>query len=211
MTDTPAVSETPILPQAAAFLVISYLVYRYFFTSNSSATAAPNAAAAAQARRRVDPRRLQQQVEAVHGMFPQYTPAAIEAELIRNGGSIEIATERILSTGFLPDPPRRATPAPPAPAPAARPPPPTAASRPRPSSSVQVGPQYTDLITRYNLHDRLAEAPTEEEAAAAGPAGKGKAPASKHDRQLVHQAKRDDMILAARRRVEAMIAKERAS
>jgi coupling of ubiquitin conjugation to ER degradation protein 1 len=70
-----------------------------------------------------------------------------------------------------------------------------------------VGPQYTDLITRYNLHSRLAETP----AAASSEGGKGKAPASKQDRQLAHKAKRDDMILAARRQLEAMIAKERAA
>jgi coupling of ubiquitin conjugation to ER degradation protein 1 len=100
MADT-ATSETPILPQAAAFLVISYLVYRYFFTSTPSA--ASSSTTTAPAARRVDPRRLAQQVEVVHGMFPQYTTAAIEAELIRNGGSIEVTTERILNTGFLPD------------------------------------------------------------------------------------------------------------
>ena len=36
-------------------------------------------------------------------MFPQFSAAAVEAELIRNGGSIEVATERILNTGFLPE------------------------------------------------------------------------------------------------------------
>jgi coupling of ubiquitin conjugation to ER degradation protein 1 len=96
---TTTVSETPILPQAAALLVISYLVYRYFFTSTPTAASTSTAPAS----RRVDPRRLAQQVEIVHGMFPQYTTAAIEAELIRNGGSIEVTTERILNTGFLPD------------------------------------------------------------------------------------------------------------
>jgi coupling of ubiquitin conjugation to ER degradation protein 1 len=94
-----AKEETPILPQAAAFLVISYLVYRIFFTSSpSNSPSSPPRSA-----RRPDPARLRQQVEAVHGMFPQFSQAAVEAELIRNGGSIEVATERILSTGFLPE------------------------------------------------------------------------------------------------------------
>jgi coupling of ubiquitin conjugation to ER degradation protein 1 len=91
--------DTPILPQAAAFLVISYLVYRFFFAGSPSSSDG----ASGNAGRVVDPRRLQQQVEVVRGMFPQFSQAAVEAELIRNGGSIEMATERILSTGFLPE------------------------------------------------------------------------------------------------------------
>jgi len=90
--------ETPILPQAAAFLVISYLVYRFFFTSPPAASSTPPAVSPAATRRR-----LQQQIEVVHGMFPQVPTAAIEAELLRNGGNMEVATERILATGFLPD------------------------------------------------------------------------------------------------------------
>jgi coupling of ubiquitin conjugation to ER degradation protein 1 len=90
--DTP----TPIIPQAAAVLIISYLVYRFFFTGTSTATAP-------RPQRRHDPARLRQQVEAVTGMFPQFSAAAVEAELIRNGGSIEVATERILTTGYLPE------------------------------------------------------------------------------------------------------------
>jgi hypothetical protein len=90
--------ETPILPQAAAFLVISYLVYRFFFTSPPAASSTPPAVPPAATRRR-----LQQQIEVVHGMFPQVPTAAIEAELLRNGGNMEVATERILATGFLPD------------------------------------------------------------------------------------------------------------
>lgn len=71
--------------------------------------------------------------------------------------------------------------------------------------------QYPDLITRYNLHSRLAEKVAEEAALGTPGSGsaKGKAPASKHDRQFAHKAKRDEMILAARCRVEKMIANER--
>ncbi|KAF8541325.1 hypothetical protein BDD12DRAFT_979705 [Trichophaea hybrida] len=207
-----AKEETPILPQAAAFLVISYLVYRFFFTSSpSNSPSSPP-----QSARRNDPARLRQQVEAVHGMFPQFSQAAVEAELIRNGGSIEVATERILSTGFLPEPPQSTTSTPVATT-SSRHSAPPANSRPRQtgqagpsSSSSQLSPQYPDLITRYNLHSRLAEKVAEEALGTPGSgSAKGKAPASKHDRQLAHKAKRDEMILAARCRVEKMIAKER--
>jgi coupling of ubiquitin conjugation to ER degradation protein 1 len=57
----------------------------------------------------------------------------------------------------------------------------------------------------------LAEKVAEEAALGTPGSGsaKGKAPASKHDRQFAHKAKRDEMILAARCRVEKMIANER--
>ncbi|KAI5854265.1 hypothetical protein BZA05DRAFT_393696 [Tricharina praecox] len=193
--------ETPILPQAAAFLVISYLVYRFFFTSTPTASSAPPAVPPATTRRR-----LQQQIEVVHGMFPQVPIAAIEAELLRNGGNMEVATERILATGFLPDPPR-----PPA-APRAALQPSTSGSTGGPASRPsRVGPQHTDLITRYNLHSRLSETPSSPSSSTSTPSGKGKAPASKQDRMLAHKAKRDEMILDARHKLEAMIVKEAAS
>lgn len=44
---------------------------------------------------------------------------------------------------------------------------------------------------------------------ATGPPGTGKAPGNKADRHMAHKVKRDEMILAARCRVENMIAKER--
>jgi len=214
--------ETPILPQAAAFLVISYLVYRFFFTSSPEASSAPPPVPAATRRR------LQQQIEVVHGMFPQVPTAAIEAELLRNGGNMEVATERILATGFLPD---VRTPLPELVKAndiyVIKPPQPPAAPRVVPQSSAstsasgratpattsrppRVGPQYTDLVTRYNLHSRLSES-SSSSATSSTPSGKGKAPASKQDRMLAHKSKRDEMILDARHRVEAMVAKEAAS
>lgn len=89
---------SPTIPQIAAALLVGYFVYRYFFSSPESAS--PDAASRPPV---VDPVRLVQQVDAVNGMFPQFSRAAVEAELIRNGGSIEIATDRILSNGFLPE------------------------------------------------------------------------------------------------------------
>jgi len=61
---------------------------------------------------------------------------------------------------------------------------------------------YTDLIARYNLHHRLHEDVVEERVTGR----KGKAPASKQDRMLTHKQRRDEMVLAARKRVEKMIA-----
>jgi len=196
--------DTPILPQAAAFLVISYLVYRFFFAGSPPSSDDASGSVG----RAVDPRRLQQQVEVVRGMFPQFSQAAVEAELIRNGGNIEMATERILSTGFLPEPPQPAAPRPTAESSRLVPPP--ATSRPRQNtptgasstSAISSTMGYTDLIARYNLHHRLHEDVVEERVTRR----KGKAPASKQDRMLTHKQRRDEMVLAARKRVEKMIA-----
>ena len=217
-------SESTTIPQLAACVIVGYFILRWFFKSDAPGSSA--AASRSVGRPPVsaaDRRRLAQQVEVVRGMFPQFSVAAVEAELIRNGGNIEIATERILTNGFLPEvrprahvpfdvlsdcvQPPRPTPSPsaasPAPAPAV-----PGASRPAqanttagPSSSVSKG-QYPDLITRYSLQSRLSEL----EPTSTTSSGKGKAPSTKADRQMAHKAKRDEMVLEARRTVEKLIA-----
>ncbi|TGZ80587.1 hypothetical protein EX30DRAFT_320130 [Ascodesmis nigricans] len=204
------------IPQVAACVIIGYIVLRWIFkspeTESSTRSASSTGTATPASRRPVDRRRLAQQVEVVKGMFPQFSEAAIEAELMRNGMSIEVTTDRILSTGFLPEPPRPAQPAStsasqtPTPGGAAaqrRRTPNTQATTPATgsSSSPKITSQYPDLITRYNLHHRLNEDPE----TAPTYTGKGKAPASKVDLQSAHKAKRDAMVLEARRTVEAMI------
>lgn len=85
------------LPQVAACLLVGYFVFRWFFKTNDPSSTAQRRPPA------IDPRRLQQQVDVIRGMFPQIPTAAVQAELIRNGGSIEITTEKILTNGFLPE------------------------------------------------------------------------------------------------------------
>jgi coupling of ubiquitin conjugation to ER degradation protein 1 len=85
------------LPQVAACLLVGYFVFRWFFKSNDLSGTAQRRPPP------VDPRRLQQQTEVIRGMFPQVSVAAVQAELIRNGGNIEITTEKILTNGFLPE------------------------------------------------------------------------------------------------------------
>lgn len=85
------------LPQVAACLLVGYFVFRWFFKSNDPSSTAQRRPPP------VDPRRLQEQTDVVRGMFPQVSVAAVRAELIRNGGNIEITTERILTNGFLPE------------------------------------------------------------------------------------------------------------
>ncbi|KAI5806931.1 hypothetical protein EDC01DRAFT_684195 [Geopyxis carbonaria] len=207
------------IPQIAACALIGYFVFRWFFKSSdpaaSSSGSASNSAAGSRSsassgngRRTaapLDPRRMAQQVEVVRGMFPVVSAAAVEAELTRNGGSIEIAAERILSNGFLPEPPN------------ARPTEPSASeSRPRRpqagSSSLAQNSVYTDLITRYGLRDRLAEEPPVAAGASIPVNNKnGKAPASKAGRHMAHKEKRDQMVLEARRKLEKMISDENAA
>ena len=70
-----------------------------------------------------------------------------------------------------------------------------------------------DLITRYNLQDKLTAAPAEQEAATAQTTAKaGKAwSTNKEERQSLLQKRRDEMILTARRKMEAKIAAEEAA
>lgn len=84
-------------PQVAACLLVGYFVFRWFFKSSDPATNSQSRPPP------VDLRRLQEQSEVLHGMFPQVSLAAAEAELRRNGGSIEIATEKVLANGGLPE------------------------------------------------------------------------------------------------------------
>ena len=108
---TPGGSSPSIgIPQLAACLLIGYLFFRWYNSSPppaSSATGSASSSAAAAAHRRPptaqDLARLQQRAEVVHGMFPQISLSAIKWELQKNGGSVEITTEKILAQGFLPE------------------------------------------------------------------------------------------------------------
>lgn len=65
-------------------------------------------------------------------------------------------------------------------------------------------PIQPDLITRYNLKSKLESAPASEEEK------KGKAWSSDRDvRQASLQRRREEMVLAARRKMEAKIAAEK--
>ncbi|PUU76201.1 hypothetical protein B9Z19DRAFT_1102516 [Tuber borchii] len=192
------------LPQVAACLLVGYFVFRWFFKSSDPSSVSPTRSPV------VDQRRLQEQSLLLTGMFPQVSMAAAQAELIRNGGNIEIATEKILAAGGLPEPP--APVAAPLDSSAARTTLAatinrTAAHNTSGASSSRVG-GYQDLITRYNLHGRLHEG---DASSSSTLSGKGKSPQTRSDRQLAHQNKRDEMILAARRRMEEMDRKQAAA
>lgn len=84
------------LAQAIALLVIGYLAVRgvlSFFRSSAQAPPPGLARGAAHNGSRVNPAHVEQ----VAQMFPQLNRRDIMWELQRNGGSVQAATERVLS------------------------------------------------------------------------------------------------------------------
>lgn len=73
-------------------------------------------------------------------------------------------------------------------------------------------PSQPDLITRYNLQKKLAEGPASDAESSSTESGKGKTKAwstNRDERQSLLQKRRDQMILEARRKMEAKIAAEK--
>jgi coupling of ubiquitin conjugation to ER degradation protein 1 len=84
--------------------------------------------------------------------------------------------------------------------------------QPKPAAS---GPAHPDLITRYNLKDKVdaaaADASNDADNSSSGKgAGKGWS-TNRDERQSLLQKRRDQMILEARRKMEAKIAAEKAA
>ncbi|KAF8429530.1 hypothetical protein EV426DRAFT_713451 [Tirmania nivea] len=214
---TPGGSSPGIgIPQLAACLLIGYLFFRWYNSSpppTSSGTGSTTSTTAAH--RRPPPAqdfaRLQQRAEIVHGMFPQISMSSIKWELQKNGGSVEITTEKILAQGYLPEPPAPVNQA--GSAPRSRAPTPAGgavagAVAGAVGSSSSTPKPYTDLITRYNLADKLAASSSDDEVTAQG---RGKASSwsqDKQERQALLQKRRDDMVLKARRKLEEKVEKE---
>ncbi|PWN99485.1 hypothetical protein FA09DRAFT_328871 [Tilletiopsis washingtonensis] len=139
-------------------------------------------------------------VQAVTSMFPHVSPEAIRYDLARSG-SAEATADRILSEGALPNPPAGLF-GPPRPAP----PPPRA---PESASAASSASARTSLIKSFNLEARLS-APAPSEAApapAAAEKGKEKSKANWSDERATRErelrARKEEMILAARRRLQA--------
>lgn len=96
-----------------------------------------------------------------------------------------------------------------------QPPPPSRANTPvgsgsqGPQAKQAEKPAQPDLITRYRLQDRLEETNPVEATEGGKAAGKGWS-SNRDERQALLQRRRDEMILAARRKMEAKIAAEKA-
>ncbi|KAI1461384.1 hypothetical protein F4805DRAFT_413916 [Annulohypoxylon moriforme] len=185
--------EQVSLTSLILIIVLGGLIIRYLFFSSASQPPRPTRDAQSASRAR------EAAVERIQQMFPQVDRRTILWDLHRNGGNIAATTERILS-GRLETPPVTFQP----------PPPPTS---PTPSSTAQTQafkappkPAEPDLITRYRLQDKVS---TDNEADSAT---KSKPWSSNRDeRQASLQRRRDEMILAARKKMEAKIAAEKAA
>lgn len=180
------------LPYFLAILVIGGLIVRYLFFGGPAVPQARRSPEAFLRSREVAVERIQQ-------MFPQADRRSILWDLQRNGGSIQTTTERILA-GRLDTPPVTFQP----------PPPPgqsvTGASASTAATRQPQKPAQPDLITRYNLSSKLSA----EEAAAEDKKGKGWS-TNRDERQASLQRRRDEMILAARRKMEAKMAAEKSA
>ncbi|KAJ3497566.1 hypothetical protein NLG97_g1806 [Lecanicillium saksenae] len=182
-------NEQISLPYFVGVLVFAGLVIRYLFFSGTSSQPTPRSPEAFLRSREVAVERIQQ-------MFPQTDRRSILWDLQRNGGNIQSTTERILS-GRLEMPPVTFQP----------PPPPgqSASAHSAPPTRQAEKLSQPDLITRYNLKDKIdAESQPKDD-------GKGKAWSSnREERQASLQRRRDEMILAARKKMQAKMAAEKA-
>ncbi|KAL9598062.1 MAG: hypothetical protein Q9219_004756 [cf. Caloplaca sp. 3 TL-2023] len=125
-------------------------------------------------------------------MFPQLSRRDIQWDLQLNGGSVQATTERVLSGRGLARPPPSFQPLP-SPASSS-----TTATRtpPAPKST------HPDLITRYRLESRISQSDNRSESEEKE---KAKAPTwgqTRAERQALLQKRKDEMVLAARRRME---------
>ncbi|KAL4979931.1 hypothetical protein BDW66DRAFT_126442 [Aspergillus desertorum] len=183
------------IPSLLTLAVVSFFVIRWFFKrdddNNNNNNNAPGRSRGRAHGNVVDPA----QVEQISQMFPQLSTREIMWDLQRNGGNAAATTERILSGRGLDAPPPSFQPLiaiPPAGAPA----------QPAPSSTPSK-PDGQDLITRYNLSAKIAEASGAESETGSDAKPSGGWSQNKEERQRLLQKRRDDMILAARRRMEA--------
>ncbi|KAI8723473.1 CUE domain-containing protein [Fusarium sp. LHS14.1] len=178
------------LPYFLAILVVSGLIIRYLFFGGPSPPQPTRSPEAFMRSREVAVERIQQ-------MFPQAERRSILWDLQRNGGNIQNTTERILA-GRLDTPPITFQPPPPPGQPAGSA---SATAAPRQPEK----PAQPDLITRYNLKNKLDTSLSSEQDSQ----GKGWS-SNRDERQAALQRRRDEMILAARRKMEAKMAAEKA-
>ncbi|KAM5448692.1 hypothetical protein MaudCBS49596_005198 [Microsporum audouinii] len=189
------------IPSLITFAVVSFFVFRWFFSSRTSSQNDSNSQRGRTGTQTVD----SVQLDHLAQMFPQLTRRELMWDLQRNGGSVAATTERILTGRGLETPP-----------PTFQPQIPAASTPMETTSSTQqaVKPAMTNLISRYNLQSKI-----DNESAEALGAGAVSGDSTilrqesawsrdKEERQRLMQKRRDDMILSARRK---MLEKDRAA
>ncbi|CAI7615868.1 unnamed protein product [Penicillium glandicola] len=174
------------IPSLLTLAVVSYFVLRWFFNRDDSSAGGTRGRGRGNV---VDPA----QVEQIAQMFPQLSTRDIMWDLQRNGGSVAATTERILTGRGLETPPPSFQPQVAIPS-TNIPPTQTAPAAPTPKADAQ------DLISRYNLSAKAASPPAESEPETPTPS-KSSWSQNKEERQRILQKRRDDMILAARRKM----------
>ncbi|KAI9795145.1 MAG: hypothetical protein M1816_000167 [Peltula sp. TS41687] len=195
------------IPQLVVFLLISALAVRWFFfssnnnednnTNNTSSTT--SGSFHRNAGRRVDERHVEQ----IQAMFPQYGRREIIWDLMRNGGSVQATTERILGGRRLERPP-----------PSFQPPPAPQQQQQQQqqsqsaggarnqgvggsSRSMQPSSTHPDLIARYNLSTKISSGKGDKD----GEGSRSGWSQNKTERQATLQRRREEMILAARKKM----------
>ncbi|KXX75451.1 CUE domain-containing protein 4, mitochondrial [Madurella mycetomatis] len=195
------------VPSLVVILVLSGLIIRYlFFSPASSGTGTPSSSRGGTRNDQAALMRSRElAAERILQMFPQVDRRAVLWDLQRTGGNITATTERILR-GRLETPPVTFQPPPP---------PDSDNNRAAGQGSKPVDqPTHPDLITRYNLKDKLNAPAAESGSSGAEANGKGNGKGwstNRDERQSLLQKRRDQMILEARRKMEAKIAAEKAA
>lgn len=171
------------IPQIIAVAIVGFLAIRWFLNKPA---ADPSSSAS---RGQVDVSKVDQ----VSAMFPQLDRRTIAWDLLRNGGSVAATTERVLGGRGLDNPPPSFQPNLPSPA--------TAAQGSRSTSGqAKPTPSQPDLITRYGLQSKISgkgkeAVPSEEQKRNAWSS-------DKNARAETLKRRREEMILAARRKLE---------
>ncbi|KAF2636796.1 hypothetical protein P280DRAFT_141303 [Massarina eburnea CBS 473.64] len=173
--------QTLNIPQLLVFIVVTVLAVRWYFSKPAGAGTRPAAAT------RATPRISQAQIDQISQMFPQVERRSIAWELSRNGGNVTAVTEKILSGRALETPPvsfQIPTPR---------------TNTPSRTATPVAKAEQPDLITRYNLASKISKAPE----SASEEQSKSKAwSQDRNERQSNLQKRREEMILAARRKLE---------
>lgn len=175
------------IPQLIAVALVGFLAFRWYM--NKPTTSAPSSSTSSSGRQ-VDVTKVDQ----VSAMFPQLDRRTIAWDLQRNGGSVAATTERVLGGRGLDNPPPSFHPNLPEPVASAQ-------SSSGTSTAQKALSSRPDLITRYNLQSRISgkgkEAmPSEEQMRNAWSSDKAV-------RAEGLKRRREEMILAARRKLEA--------
>ncbi|KAF2013046.1 hypothetical protein BU24DRAFT_352336 [Aaosphaeria arxii CBS 175.79] len=174
--------QTLNIPQLVVFIIVAVLSVRWYLAKPPAGRT--RIAPVPHRDSRINPTHVDQLAQ----MFPQCDRRQIAWDLQRNGGNVAATTERVLSGRGLDTPPASFNP------PLSRSTPPS--RTPTPAAK----PSQPDLITRYNLASKISSSA---DSATNTSESKGKAWSSDRDeRQANLQRRREEMILAARRKLE---------